>query len=205
MIKYTKKTREILDFINTYGFITSKICGNIFYKNSKFPMEQARRKLKSLTNNKDIVANTMGFNKELIYQVSKNPISNLKYYIFNIYSRLYKFSDEILYVDFDNIFKNTNKHYDIHIVLKKNINDISTLIGLIIDFEKFHKINKDKYDVIYLNEGLKHFYKNNFNKEIFPDILIVNYSGKVSVNSSYNYKIKSCDYNFTDLESLLLG
>lgn len=205
MIRYTKKTRDILDFINNYGFITSKICGNIFYKNSKFATEQARRKLKSLVDNKDIVGNTMGFSKELIYQISKSQISNLEYYIFNIYSKIYKISDEVLYFDYDNFFKNTKKHYDIHIIIKRKINDISTIIGLIIDFEKFRKIDDDKYNIIYENEHLQDWYMDNFNINIFPNILLVNYSGKTLINSKNNYKILSCDYNFTNIDKLLLG
>lgn len=204
MIRYTNKTKAILDFINDYGFITSKICGNIFYKNSKFSVQQARRKLKSLVDNKDIIANTMGFNKELIYQISKRTISNLEYYILNIYSEIYKLCDEILYFKYNDSFENTKEHYDIHIVIKKNINDIATIIGLIIDFEKFNEINKNKYDVIYKNENLQSWYIDNFKKDIFPNILIVNYSGR-TVLSSQDYKISACDYNFTALNEILLG
>ena len=68
MIRYTQKVRNILNFIDKYGFITSKICANLFYKDNKYKLDMARRTLNKLVNNKDIISNTGCFGKELIYQ-----------------------------------------------------------------------------------------------------------------------------------------
>ena len=50
-MRFTKNTRQILDFIDEYRFITAKQCANIFYKGRKLPLIQAQKKLKLLYDN----------------------------------------------------------------------------------------------------------------------------------------------------------
>lgn len=47
----TKSTKDVLNFINDYGFITADICADTMYKNKSQAYNQASRKLKSMWDN----------------------------------------------------------------------------------------------------------------------------------------------------------
>ena len=201
MIRYTQKVRNILAFIDKYGFITTKICGNLFYKNDRFKSDVARRVLTRLVNNKDIVSNTKKNGKELIYQFKKNTISDHSYYLLNLYSEINNIVTQIEYFKLEETWSLCKKRSDAHIVFNNTINGEPDFKSYLIEFDKYHKTNPvEKYNLIYESGEIQEWYKEHYDIEnYFPDVIIINYSGKCSKSNKEEYKIIGLDYDFTDL------
>lgn len=200
MIRYTQTTKDILNFIEDYGFITSKICGNIMYKNSRYGVEQARKKLKSLVNNGDIKAyNDRLYGKELLYQKFKKPVSSHKYYLLNFYSEIYKLVDKVEYFKLEETWHFANKRSDGHIIISNSKNGKRYVKGFLIEFEKYHKMEQDKYDTIYETGEVQQWYKLKYGVANFPDIIVINYRGETDAITDYSYSIIGLDYNFEGL------
>jgi hypothetical protein len=201
MIRYTQKIRNILSFIEKYGFITTRICANLFYKDDKCKIDVARRVLNRLVNNKDIVANKNKYGKELIYQFTKNTISDHNYYLLNLYAEINNIVTKIDYFKLEETWRMAKRRSDAHIIFHNNINGEPDFRSYLIEFDKYHKTNpKEKYNSIYDTDEVQEWYKENHNMDgYFPDVLIVNYSGNVSKSDNEDFKIIGLDYNFTEL------
>lgn len=199
MIRYTLKIRNILNFIDEYGFITSRICAYIFFKNSKCQLDMARRTLRKLVNNKDIVANKDKYGKELIYQFKKNIVSDHKYYLLNFYAEIYNQVTEIEYFKLEESWG--SRRSDAHIIFNNIICGQDSFKSYLIEYDKFHKTNPvEKYNEIYDSGCVQEWYREREGLENhFPDVIIINYSGKCVSSNRDDYKIIGLDYNFTDL------
>lgn len=201
MIRYTQKIRNILAFIDKYGFITTKICSNLFYKDDKFKIDVARKVLNRLVSNKDIVANKNSYGKELIYQFKKNTISDHKYYLLNLYSEINCMVTHMDYFKLEETWSLSNKRSDAHIIFHNTINGEPDFKSYLIEFDKYHKTNPtEKYNLIYDSGEIQEWYKEHHNiNDYFPDVIIINYSGQCSKSDREEYNIIGLDYNFTDL------
>lgn len=201
MIRYTQKIRNILAFIDKYGFITTKICSNLFYKDDKFKIDVARRVLNRLVYNKDIVVNKNSYGKELIYQFKKNTISDHKYYLLNLYAEINSIVTKVDYFKLEENWSLSKRRSDAHIIFYNNTNGKPDFKSYLIEFDKYHKTNPiEKYNSIYDTEEVQEWYKENQDEEdYFPDVIIINYSGQCSKSDRKEYKIIGLDYNFTDL------
>lgn len=208
MIRYTKKIRDILNFIDKYGFITTRICANLFFKDNKYKIDLARRVLTRLVNNKDIIASKDVYGKELIYQFKKNTVSDHKYALLNLYSEINCLVNSIEYFKLEESWKMSSKRSDAHIIVTTNINNEVQFKSFLIEYDKFHKTNpNDKYNEIYNSNEVQEWYKTNYDiDDYFPDVIIINYNGKTEQSTNENFNIVGLDYNFTDLtQKILLG
>lgn len=195
MIRYTTKTKDILGFIGTYSFATIKIIANIFYKNNKNGKEQARVVLQKLVDNGDIIKWRVDNSSEFIYQFTKAKVSDHKMYLIKLYSELYKLTDEVVYFRLEEQWNESRRRSDAHIIFK-----VGEIIKCyLVEFDKFHCTDKNKYDEIYDSMEVHNWYKNNVNASIFPDIIIIDSSESTKVESNRDYKVICLDYNFTDL------
>jgi hypothetical protein len=199
MIRYTKKVRDILNFIDEYGFITSNICANIFFKNTKCQIDLARRCLRKLANNKDVIANKHQYGKELIYQFKRNVVSDHKYYLLNFYSEIYKQVTEVKYFKLEETWG--SRRSDAHIIFNNIIDGDDSYKSYLIEFDKFHKTNpNEKYNEIYDSGLVQEWYNENQGIDnYFPDVIIINYSGKCIKSNRDDFNIVGLDYNFTDI------
>ena len=204
MIRYTQKVRNILNFIDKYGFITSKICANLFYKDNKYKLDMARRTLNKLVNNKDIISNTSCFGKELIYQFNKNIVSEHRYALLNLYSEINCIVNNIEYFKLEEQWLEGKRKSDAHIIISNIINGDEVFKSYLIEYDKYHKTDIKKYEEIYNSNEVQQWYLNRYEiNNYFPIVMIVNYSGKVNQNSD-NFNIIALDYDFTDLTHKIL-
>jgi hypothetical protein len=201
MIRYTQKVRDILNFIDEYGFITTRITANLFYKDDKYKLDVARRVLNRLVNNKDIVANKNQYGKELIYQFKKSTVSDHKYYLLNLYSEINNIVTNVEYFKLEETWSLTNRRTDAHIIFNNIINGQDSLKSYLIEFDKFHKTNPtEKYNQIYDSNEVQQWYLVNQGiNNYFPNVIIINYNGKCNLSNRDDYKIIGLDYDFTDL------
>jgi hypothetical protein len=201
MIRYTQNVRNILNFIEKYGFITTRICSNLFYKDDKCKIDVARKVLNRLVNNKDIVANKNKYGRELIYQFGKNTVSDHSYYLLNLYAEINSIVTKIDYFKLEETWSLAKRRSDAHIIFRNNVNGELKFNAYLIEFDKYHKTNpNEKYNSIYDSNEVQEWYKEHHNMdEFFPDVLIVNYNGQVSKSSNEDFNIIGIDYDFNEL------
>lgn len=198
MIRYTKTTRAILEFIDKYGFITSKICRNIFYKNKKAGIDQARRKLNQLVENKDIVASKRKYTKEFIYQRRKKSISDHRYILLNLYSEIYNKVNNVEYFKLEEHWSESKKISDAHIIYNNIVDGEELKRSYLIELDNHSATEKDKYIKIYDSNEVQEWYKNKFGEEIFPDVIQVNYNGIPHIDAE-EFNVIGLDYEFNNL------
>lgn len=201
MIRYTKKVRDILHFIDKYGFITTKICGSFFYKDNKFQLDMARRVLNRLVTNKDIKRYKDRYGKELVYQFNKEFVSDHNYYLLNLYAEINNIVTKIDYFSLERTWTLTNRRSDGHIVFHNTINGENIGKGYLVEFDKYHKTNPiEKYNQICDSGEVQEWYKEEYDfNNYFPDVIIINYSGRVVKSDREDFNIIGLDYNFSDL------
>jgi hypothetical protein len=209
MIRYTQKVRNILAFIDKYGFITSYICGNLFYKENKCKIDMARKVLNRLVKNGDIIVNKKSkFGKELIYQHTKNIVSDHSYYLLNLYAEINTVVTKVEYFTLEQTWNTASKtrRSDAHIIFYNTVDGEYKFKSYLIEFDKYHKTNPvEKYNEIYDYGDVQDWYKRNCNMDdYFPDVMIINYSGKCEKSNREEFKIIGLDYDFTDLTPKLL-
>ena len=199
-VKFTKATREILYWIQEQGFITNHICSRLFYKNKANGYSQAQVKLKNLYDNGVIKRYIHPHTKEFIYQYSLKDIDDHKKYICELYSRIYELSDEIIYSKLnEQTWKKSSRRNDAHIIYR--IGD--KVVGLLIEFDKFHKTSKEKLEQIYSSSEVQDWYKENYGVEdYFPTFVIITPLGNVAYKSD-DWNCVGLDYDFTDLKDIL--
>ena len=206
MIRYSQKVRDILHFIEQYNFITTRICANLFYKDDRFKIDVARRVLNRLTNNGDIVANKNKYGKELIYQFKKSTISDHSYSLLNLYGEINNIVNRVEYFKLEETWNLANRRSDAHIIFNITLNGKDVGKSYLIEYDKHHKTNPtEKYNSIYDSGEVQDWYKIKYNQDnYFPDVIIINYSGKCSKSDRDEYNIIGLDYNFTDLNQKVI-
>lgn len=197
-IRFTRKVREILTHIGTYGFITNKQCAMIYYKGNKQAYIQAQTKMKALHDNEVVKRVEYKLNKEYIYSIDKKQVSDHAMYVMNLYAYLYnKF--EVLYFKPEASWL-CKKRNDAHFIIQKDNGDT---IGILCEIDLYHPTGKEKLDIMYKSGEIQSWYEVNYDIEnYYPSILIVNNSGKTKI-SSKEYQVVSTDFDFTGLDSIL--
>lgn len=196
-MRFTKNTRQILDFIDEYRFITAKQCANIFYKGRKLPLIQAQKKLKLMYDNGIIKRNQDKYTKEYIYSMDGNVPNNHKLYLIDLYSYLYN-RYEVVYFNTEEIWNISKRRNDGHIIIEKD----GDLIGILIEIDINHITNKAKTDSIYNSGEVQYWYEQNFGVHYFPSFIIVNASGKSRIHSEY-YEVIATDFTLESLCEML--
>lgn len=198
-VRMTKVTRMILDHIYKYGFITAKQCSQIYYKNNKQGLIQAQVKLKNLYEAKIIKRRTSQSSNEYVYiNDSRKVLSQHSMYLMNLYAYLYN-KYEILYFGLEENWSISRKRNDAHIILSK---EDGTKIGLLVEIDLFHQTSKDKLNCLYESNEVQQWYKDNYDIEYYPSILIVNETGRSNIKNT-EYDIVCTDFNFNGLSDIL--
>lgn len=198
MIRYTRKTREILTFIDQYGFLTSRICAHVFYKDSKYGFNQARNTLRKLTYNGDLIANTQDFGRELFYQLNKKTITKHDYYILNFYGEMNKIATRIEEFHLEQHWLGGKRRTDGLIVIGIDIEDEYYTRPLFIECDFTHKTDKNKYKELYEDKNIQEKYG------VFPDVVQIAFNDKPTIESNGEFKVIGVDYSFTNLASKIL-
>ena len=196
-MRFTKNTRQILDFIDEYRFITAKQCANIFYKGRKLPLIQAQKKLKLLYDNGVIKRNQDKYTKEYIYSMDGNVPNNHKLYIINLYSYLYS-KYKVLYFNMEESWKVSKKRNDAHIIIEKD----GSIVGMLVEIDINHMTNKAKTNAIYESGEVQCWYEQRFGEPYFPSFIIVNTIGKTRIPSD-EYEVIATDFSFESLCELI--
>lgn len=196
-INYTAKTREILGFIHQYGFITTRICSNMFFKDKARGYEQARVKLNNLVKNKDLEKWKCSTN-EYIYQFKKKNISECDHVLLNFISEVNKVAD-ILYFKKEEHWKYLNKRSDGHLIY-----DYKGNIGaFLIEIEKYSKVSNEKYKELFESYEVHKWYWDNQEQEnLFPSLLIISPSGTTNIDNRY-FDTVCLDFSLQELEKIL--
>lgn len=184
--RYTPATRAIVNFIDEYGFITVNFCADIFYKDKKSPIHQARVKLNNLYNNKALTR-YKSESGEYIYQLNKAVVGAHRYNIIKLYSFLYK-NYEVLYFKPEQVWSTCKRRSDAHIVIKIG----ESRIGLLVEYEKFHSTNKDKLKDIYQSGEVQEWYRDNFKVDYYPVNLLITATGSSKLCRIENDYITIC-------------
>lgn len=197
-IRFTKKVRDILEHINTYGFITNKQCALIYFKGAKQPYIQAQTKMKLLYDNNIVKRTEYKLNREYVYSINREEISDHRMYLMNLYAYLYsKF--EIIYFKVEESWQ-CKKRNDAHIIIKKNNGD---MVGILCEIDLYHKTGQDKLDKMYESGEVHQWYKTNYDADgYYPSVLIINSSGKTTIKSK-QYEVVAVDFDFNGLDSIL--
>lgn len=199
-IRFTGKVREILNHIETNGFITNKQCAMIYYKDNKQPYIQAQTKMKLLYDNKVVKRYENKINGEYIYTIKGERISEHKLYIMNLYAYLYHKFD-IIYFKLEECW-NCKRKNDAHIIVQTKSGDT---VGLLCEIDFFHKTSKEKLDSIYRSNEVQAWYQEHYGvQDYYPSVLIINHNGKIGYSSD-SYEILTTDFEMANLSALLGG
>lgn len=198
-IRYTKKTREVLNFINEYGFITNNICGKVFYKGNKSSYTQARVILQKLFKNGDIKRYSHETTKEWIYQIEPKLIDDHRKAIIDLYAEMFLLVDTIDYFKIEAIWNISKRRSDAHIIFTKDGNTNSFLV----EYERFHTTPANKIDEIKASGEVQEFYKARYDIDnYFPTLLIISPLATSKCVSS-DWLTVNIDYRFEGLDSLI--
>lgn len=195
-IRYTQPVKDILEFIDNYGFITVNQCANIIYKGNKKPITQAQQKLKLLYDNK-ILKRTLYYTGVYVYSKTTSKPTMHKMLLLDLYSYIYN-KYEVVYFEKESRWELSKRRNDGHIIFIKDCNPI----GLLLEIDYSHATTKNKLDDIYKTGEVQKWYLDNYEEEYFPTVLIVNSSGAISYNSS-EYNVVATDFNFNNLVDIL--
>lgn len=198
--RYTQVTRDILAFIDKYGFITINICARIFYNGNKNPAHQARVKLSTLYQN-GAITRYKTETGEYIYQIYKKSLGDHSYYIMKLYAFLFS-NFEVIYFKPEATWLGGKRRSDAHIIISNG----KIRKGLLVEFEKFHPTSQDKLDEMFDSGEIQRWYKDNYNvDDYYPITLFVTASGSNKIcDVDTEYKTISTNYSFTDLIDQLM-
>ncbi|GLC32930.1 hypothetical protein [Clostridium omnivorum] len=145
----TKRDKEIIKFVETYGSITPKICSKVFFKGNKEAYDQARKRLRVI------------YREELLKRYRKDPKSEAIYYLdkklkihdlklLDVYTELLDF--EILKFEKEKILDiSENKKYIIDAAMVIREDEISIPLLIEIDYTHYTSMEKAR-DIIYFLE-----------------------------------------------------
>lgn len=196
--RYTKATREIIQFVQEYGFITISICSILFYKDNKQRYNQARVKLNKLVEEKELRV-YQDVTGENIYQIKLKPIGDHRKYMIRLYAYLKEYV-EVEYFKLEEVWTECNRRSDAHIIIKTE----DKRIGLLCEFEKFHLTNASKYNELYESREVNKWYIDRYNKDYFPTVLLITPTGTTNcIDKENRWQTLSIDYKFTNLKDVL--
>lgn len=168
----TKRDKEILRFIDQYKSITINQASKIFFGNCKQSYQQARKRLKLLSNNKYIQRYRKDMKSECIYFLQeKLSIHDLK--ILDVYAKLLNLGADIEYLKTKYTIPTPHG--------KKAYREADALIEftykkyfypLLVEIDYTHFTSKKKLLDIYNSNHFQERY-NQYDNNIFPTVLIL--------------------------------
>ncbi len=188
----TTRDSDVLQFVEQYGGITIKQAAKLFFSNSKYSQDLARKRLKKLADNEKLKYEGDWATNQRIYYTKKKPSSH-SIMLLNFYVELIYYGAEIL--EFE-------REYKIDGVCRPDgfmifqYNNKGKIVFIEVDMQ--HKTNLDKYQ--------KLFDTNLFQNEYgtFPQVVIIAASQNYKIEG-YPFSVKLLDYKFTNLKQTILN
>lgn len=202
-MRYTKVTREILSFIDEYGFITTRICGNIFYKGKSNGYIQARVKLNKMNESNILTRYKDPYTNEYIYQYQKEMIGDHKKYILRFYSEIFNRCERVDYFKTEESWLCDKRRCDAHIVyFIKDKEGNEKARSYLIELDKHHKTKSDKYIELYDSGCVHEWYHKKYGVKRFPTVLVISPLGTTKCADN-RFKTITLNYRFEGIEELL--
>lgn len=169
-IRYTKKTREILNFISEYGFITTNICSKVFYKGNKNGYSQSIVILNKLFKNGDLKRYQHENTKEWVYQMQSKLVDDHRKSMLDLYSSIFTLVDSILYFKIEENWAISKRRSDAHIIFSKD----GVTNSFLVEYEKYHTTSNNKLKEIFNSGEVQEFYSKRFGADAyFPNVLVI--------------------------------
>lgn len=197
-MRINEKTKDILSFIEKYGFITAKICSRTVYKEYSQNYQLASRKLRKMEQG-GLLQRYLDNSNEFIYQINKKHVTPHKYYLINFYSRLYEKVDNVELFEIEKSWNISHKRNDGFIIYKND----NSFYSLLIEIDYSHFTSKDKLDSLYESKEVQKYFKDNYGiNDYFPTVVVISMLGNTKYrNVEFDYL--SLDFNFTDINKLI--
>lgn len=197
MLQIRQRDKNIINFINDYGYLSIQQCANIFYSNHKMKYDEARKRLKQLYNNKLFNKITLDNNK-CIYTINKS-MNWHRYYLIQFISLLYlqckikTFIKEYYFTDMG-----IRPDGFCELIYNKN------LITLFIEIDYSHKTELNRYDKLYEDGRIQDYYEQKYGQRIFPSIVIAKENIPRKPEYSNKYNIIYLDFSFKNINQVLM-
>lgn len=189
------RDKEVMKFVQRHEGITIQQCAKIFYKNSKFPYDSARLRLKKLYNHKYLKRYEFSKNGFWVYCINKSRRLSLhKIHLLNFYAEMVGQGCKILKFDTEIEFMNGKIRPDGVIMYEFN----GEIFPLLIEIDLTNNTSIKRYEELYKTGELQKLYGDN----IFPLICIVGYDGDRKSNSFLN--VSYLNFDLTDLNKKVL-
>lgn len=190
-----QRDKDIMKFIEKYEGITIQQCGKMFFKNSKFPYDSARLRLKKLYNHKYLKRYEFSKNGFLVYCINKSRRLSLhKIYLLNFYAEMINQGCKILSFDTEVEYMNCKIRPDGVVMYEFN----NEIFPLIIEIDLTNMTSIKKYEALYKTGELQKTYGN----DVFPLICIIGYNGDRKSNSFLN--VSYLDFDLNDFNKKVL-
>lgn len=199
-MRFTKATKEILNFIDEFGFITATICSRTIFKEQKHAYVSSCRKLRKMHENKLLKRYTFLESKEYIYQVEKKQVGVHQKVLMDLYSKIFELVDQVLFFNpKETCWKIAKRKSDGHLIYRVG----DDIYSLLIEIDYTHATSQKKLMDIYQSGEVQEWYKNNYNADnYFPSFLIVSLLGDTKYeNVPFTYN--TLDFEFNDIEQVL--
>lgn len=197
-MRINQNTKDILSFIEKYGFITAKICSRIIYKNCKQSYNLASRKLLKMEQSK-LLQRYLDSSNEYIYQINKKHITAHKYYLIDFYSRLYERVDSVELFEVERSWEISKKRNDGFIIYKNR----DSFYSLLIEIDYSHFTSKEKLNSLYESKEVQKYFNDNYSvQDYFPTVVVVSMLGNAKYKD-VEFDYLSLDFNFTNIDRLI--
>lgn len=197
-MRINQNTKDILSFIEKYGFITAKFCSRIIYKNCKQSYNLASRKLLKMEQSK-LLQRYLDSSNEYIYQINKKHITAHKYYLIDFYSRLYERVDSVELFEVERSWEISKKRNDGFIIYKNR----DSFYSLLIEIDYSHFTSKEKLNSLYESKEVQKYFNDNYSvQDYFPTVVVVSMLGNTKYKD-VEFDYLSLDFNFTNIDRLI--
>lgn len=197
-MRINQNTKDILSFIEKYGFITAKICSRTIYKNCKQSYNLASRKLLKMEQSK-LLQRYLDSSNEYIYQINKKHITAHKYYLIDFYSRLYERVDSVELFEVERTWGISKKRNDGFIIYRNR----DSFYSLLIEIDYSHFTSKEKLNSLYESKEVQKYFKDNYSvQDYFPTVVVVSMLGNTKYKD-VEFDYLPLDFNFTNIEKLI--
>lgn len=197
-MRINQNTKDILSFIEKYGFITAKFCSRIIYKNCKQSYNLASRKLLKMEQSK-LLQRYLDSSNEYIYQINKKHITAHKYYLIDFYSRLYERVDSVELFEVERSWGISKKRNDGFIIYKNR----DSFYSLLIEIDYSHFTSKEKLNSLYESKEVQKYFNDNYSvQDYFPTVVVVSMLGNTKYKD-VEFDYLSLDFNFTNIDKII--
>lgn len=200
MLQLRNRDKNIINFIQNYGYLSIQQCADIFYKDHKMKYDESRKRLRQLYNNKLINRLIISNNKCIYIDLNDNrkKLNWHRYYLIQFYCLLIKYGAIKTFIK-EYEFKDMGIRSDGFCELIYN----NKLITMFIEIDYSHNTQIDRYDKLYEDGRIQDYYLKKYNQSIFPEVVIVKENIPKRITESDNYNIIYLDFSLSNFERVL--